>query len=128
MIGSPLPPATAVGTPSGSGALIPAGTYVYGVTAENERGEGVEMFSAAVTVAAGQQVALVIAGVAGASLYNVYRGTSASNAYYIGRIAANGSSSVTFTDLGNKSPGFVTGYLVPEGHLGIPRVGSVLTV
>jgi hypothetical protein len=118
MIGSPLPPATAVGTPSGSGALIPAGTYVYGVTAENERGEGVEMFSAAVTVAAGQQVALVIAGVAGASLYNVYRGTSASNAYYIGRIAANGSASVTFTDLGNKSPGFVTGYLVQKDTWG----------
>jgi hypothetical protein len=118
MIGSPLPPATAVGTPSGSGALIPAGTYVYGVTAENERGEGVEMFSASVVVAAGQQVALVIAGVAGASLYNVYRGTSASNAYYIGRIAANGSASVTFTDLGNKSPGFVTGYLVQKDTWG----------
>jgi hypothetical protein len=118
MIGSPTPPATVVGTPSGSGALIPAGAYYYGVTAENERGEGVETFSASVTVGAGQMVSLVIAGVAGASLYNVYRGTTTQTAYYIGRIAANGSSNVTFTDLGNKAPGFVTGYLIQKDTWG----------
>jgi len=30
----------------------------------------------------------------------------------LGRVAANGSSAVTFTDLGNKIPGFVTGFLI----------------
>jgi len=118
MIGSPNPPASAVGTASGSGALIPAGTYVYAVTAENELGEGFQINSAAVVVASGQFVSLVIAGVPGAAMYNVYRGTSGATAKYIGRVASNGASSVTFTDLGNKAPAFVTGYLIQKDTWG----------
>ena len=118
MIGSPAAPATAAGVASGSGALIPAGTYVYAVTAENERGEGVQVNSAGVTVTTGQLVTLTIAGVAGATHYNVYRGTTGANAKYIGRIASNGSASVNFIDLGNKAPAFVTGYLIQKDTWG----------
>jgi hypothetical protein len=98
--------------------LIPAGTYVYAVTAENELGEGFQTNSSAVVVAAGQFVSLVIAGVAGAAMYNVYRGSSGPTAKYIGRIASSGASSVTFTDLGNKAPAFVTGYLIQKDTWG----------
>lgn len=114
MIGAPAAPASASGTHTGSGALIPAGTYIYLVTAENERGEGVGVASAGIAVAAGEHVALTIAGVAGATHYNVYRGTTAANAKYIGRVAANGAANVVFTDLGNKAPAFVTGYLIQK--------------
>ena len=62
----------------------------------------------------GQFVTLTIAGVAGSAMYNVYRGTSGATAKYIGRVASNGASSVTFIDLGNKAPAFVTGYLIQK--------------
>jgi hypothetical protein len=114
IIGAPAAPASATGAASGTGALIPAGTYVYLVTAENERSEGVAVASAGVAVTSGQHVSLTIAGVAGATHYNVYRGISATNAKYIGRMAANGAASVVFTDLGNKAPAFVTGYLIQK--------------
>ena len=124
MIGSPAAPATAAGTPAGSGALIPAGTYIYTVTAENERGEGVIVASAPVIVTAGQRVDLVIAGVAGATHYNVYRGLTAQSAKYIGRIRADGSASVTFVDLGNKAPAFVTGYLIQKDTWGFHELAA----
>ncbi len=114
MIGAPAAPASAAGVASGTGALIPAGTHVYLVTAENERGEGVGVASAGVVVAAGNNVALTIAGVAGSTHYNVYRGASATSAKYIGRVASNGAANVVFTDLGNKAPAFVTGYLIQK--------------
>jgi hypothetical protein len=47
----------------------------------------------------------------------VYRGTTAANAKYIGRVAASGAT--VFTDLGNKAPGFVTGYLIQKNTWGI---------
>lgn len=120
MIGSPNAPATVTGSATGSGALIPANAtgWIYLVTAENERGEGVGKASAAVPVAAGQRVDLTIAGVAGATHYNVYRGASEASAKYIGRIKADGSSSVVFVDLGNKAPAFVTGYLIQKDTWG----------
>lgn len=118
MIGSPLAPATVAGVASGSGALIPAGTQTYIVTSESERGEGTYQASAPVVIASGQFVTLTIAGVAGATHYNVYRGASANSAKYIGRIASSGSSSVAFIDLGNKAPAFVTGYLIQKDTWG----------
>jgi hypothetical protein len=117
MIGSPAAPATVAGT-AAPGGIIPAGDHVYVVTAENERGEGVAKASAAVTVAAGEKVDLVIAGVAGATHYNVYRGASAASAKFIGRVKADGAASVTFVDLGNKAPAFVTGYLIQKDTWG----------
>jgi hypothetical protein len=118
MIGSPAAPATVSGAHTGSGAIIPAGSYIYLVTAENERGEGVATASAAVTVTLGERVDLTIAGVAGATHYNVYRGSSAATAKFIGRMKSDGSASQVFTDLGNKAPGFVTGYMIQKDTWG----------
>lgn len=118
-IGSPAAPATATGVASGSGAQVPAGAHVYLVTAENEIGEGVALASAPVTVTAGQLVTLTIANVAGAHSFNVYRGASAETAEYIGRVKNSGAATTAFIDLGNKFPGFVTGYLIQKDTWGM---------
>jgi hypothetical protein len=112
-IGSPnAPTISSQPAASGSGSLLSAGSYVYKVTAYNERGESPMTESSSVSVTSGQIVSLTIAAQAGVKYFSVYRGTSA-NAKFIGNVAATGSN-VVFTDLGNKSPGFVTGYLIQK--------------
>jgi hypothetical protein len=91
-----------------------AGSYVYYVTAENERGEGYASASQSVTISANYSITVTISAVAGARLYNVYRsaaGGSAATARFIGKIK-QGISNPVFTDLGNRLPGSVTGFLV----------------
>jgi hypothetical protein len=117
-VGSPAAPAiNAQPTASGSGAAIPAGTYIYVVTAENERGEGPSTACNAVTVTAGQQVSLTVTAQAGVTHFNIYRGTNAANAKYIGRVRASGNT--TFIDLGARMPGFVTAYHLQKDTWGI---------
>lgn len=119
LIGSPSAPAiTTQPAASGSGALIPTGTYTYLVTAENERGESPATACTPVAVTLGQQVAIVITAQAGATHFSIYRGASAASAKYIGRVNNSGGN-VTFTDLGNKAPGFVTGYLIQKDCWGL---------
>ena len=114
-IGSPAAPG-AVTPAASSGGSLPAGTYIYTVTAANERGESV--YSAPVSQAAtlNQQIQLTIPAVTAAKHFNVYRtganATSASSAKFIGRVKASGIGSTVFVDLGNKLPGFTTAYLV----------------
>jgi hypothetical protein len=112
--GAPSPITSVTGTSGGSGAIIPAGTYVYVVTAENEIGESSPIASSAITVNAGEYVTLTItAGAAiNATHFNVYRGTSAANAKFIGRVKNSKNPTTTFIDLGNKAAGFTTGYLI----------------
>jgi hypothetical protein len=114
-IGSPNAPAISVQpAAAGSGSLLVAQTGVkYLITAENERGESVGTLSNAVTITSGQIVTLTIAAQSGITHFNLYRGTSSQNAKYIGRVKNNGGTTV-FTDLGNKAPGFVTGYLMQK--------------
>jgi hypothetical protein len=118
-LGSPASPVFAVQpAAAGSGSLLPAITGArYVITAENERGESVGTLSNAVNIGAGQIVTFTITAQAGVSFFSVYRGTSQANAKYIGRVMSTGAN-VVFTDLGNKSPGFVTGYLLQKDTWG----------
>lgn len=93
--------------------------YTYFATSVTEIGESPATAATTVTVAAtGDEVQLVIthpsAGIA--RYFNVYRslaGGSAASAKFIGRVAlAAGAGTTTFFDLGNKQPGFVTGFLL----------------
>lgn len=94
--------------------------YWYGVTSGNEVGEsGQTSPASAVTVAAtGDELQLTITVPSGTVRYfNVYRsvaGGSLASAKYIGRVinTVAGGSTLVFYDLGNKQPGFVTGYLL----------------
>ena len=120
LIGAPVTPAISVQpAASGSGSLLKAQTATkYFITAENEVSEGPVAESAAVNITAGQVVTLTIAPQSGVKFFNMYRGKSLATAKYIGKVVATGGATL-FTDLGNKAPGFVTGYLVQEDTWGI---------
>ena len=125
-IGSPGAPTVAAADNGPATGSLDAGQYYYFVTAENERGEGHK--SVAVTtgaptpVAATSSITLTItppAAGAGITHFNVYRGATADSAKYIGRVVNGGGLTTSFEDLGNKAPGFVTGYLVQKDCWGI---------
>jgi len=124
--GSPAAPAS-VGSAAAANAAsnLDAGDYVYKATAVNERGESLETASAQVSPTAGQAVTLTIAAVAGAKHFNVYRsedGGSAATAKFIGRVKAAGAGATSFVDLGNRSPGSVTGYLLQSSTMSMHQL------
>lgn len=128
--GAPAAPATLTSAAASDAAsVIDAGSYVYKVTAVNERGESVEKVDddGAQAVVAGEKVTLTIAAVAGAKYFNVYRsedGGTAATAKFIGRVKASGSGSTSFTDLGYRQPGSVTGFLVQSDTMGIHQLSA----
>jgi len=124
--GSPATPAVpALADAGAASSLLTAGTYTYYVTAVNMRGESLPSPSASQAVAAdGNKVTVTITAVSGAQYYNVYRsaaGGSAASAKFIGRIS-QGSGNPVFTDLGNRAPGSVTGFLIQGNTMGIAQL------
>jgi hypothetical protein len=77
-------------------------------------------------VLAGEKVILSIGAVTGAKYFNVYRTkageTNAVKAKFIGRVKPSGVGATLFTDLGNKSPGFTTGYLIDSATMGMHQL------
>jgi hypothetical protein len=118
----PLAPTlTSVTSTTGSTATaFTAGqSYTYFVTSGNEIGESPASAAVAQSVSTdGDYMAVLIThpGSGTVRYFNVYRspaGGTAASAKFIGRVAlAVGASTTTFVDLGNKNPGFVTGFLV----------------
>ena len=120
---SPDAPASIVSASAGSlGTTGLAGAYTYYATSVSERGESFP--TAAVTtstITANYSVVVTIAPPSGSKPYRFFRvyrsqaGGSAASARFIGSVAAAASGNTTFTDLGNKTPGFTTGFLLNEG-------------
>lgn len=126
--GSPATPAApAQAAVLGAGSLLEAGVYQYKVTAVSMRGESNQSAATSSTVATdGDAVALTITAVSGAQYYNVYRskkGGNANDVKFIGRIR-QGAGNPVFTDLGNKSPGFVTAYLLQKDTMGLHQLAA----
>lgn len=124
----PSAPASVTGAAGAGSTGLPAGAYVYFVTAVNELGESSQTLvtGGSVTITAGQQVTLTIAPGSGTTrAFNVYRsaagGTSAT-ARFIGRVIAAASGNTSFLDLGNKRPGFVTGYLIDSSTMALKEL------
>ena len=120
-IGAPAAPSlsTMVVGPASGSALPSLPAQVYLVTSCNERGEGMpSQIATGAPIAAGGTVSFAIAPAAAATHFEVYRGSSAKTAKYIGRVANSGAGA-TFVDLGNRAPGFVTGYLIEKSTWGI---------
>lgn len=123
MIGSPAAPAVPVLVGGVAGTLA-AGDYYYFTTNESERGESPRSATSAVgTIAPGDDgtgsfTVTTPAGGGAVQMINVYRGSQAdgSDAKYIGRKVADGA---VFTDLGNREPAFVTGYLIERDTWGV---------
>lgn len=116
-LNSPAAPAIVTADAGAAGSLLEQGTYVYYVTSSNINGESLpSVASSQAVAAAGNRVTVTITPVAGAAYYSVYRskvGGSAAEAKLIGKIK-QGSGSPVFSDLGNRSPGSVTGFLIQE--------------
>lgn len=96
--------------------------YAYTVTACNEAGESPRSATSTATVDAnGKAVEVVIShtGLTNVRHFNVYRSAANGAAMkFVGRVKlAIGAASTKFTDLGNRQPGFVTGYLLEDDTL-----------
>ena len=125
--GSPAAPSIAGTSPVNAASVLPAGDYVYYVTSVNERGESVKSADAAVTVTAGDSGTITITNVAGAKYYNVYRsedGGSSATAKFVGRVKDSGAATTVFTDLGNREPGSITGFLLQGNTMGIHQLSA----
>jgi hypothetical protein len=119
---STAPSAPTMGAPTGAtdanavSNFLANDVYIYKATACSELGEGVACATQSVTITnAGDKVTISLTPVSTTRYFNVYRtlaGGAAGTEKFIGRIAANAGAAVTFTDLGNKIPGFVTGFLI----------------
>lgn len=124
-LGAPAAPAIAVADAGAAGSLLVAGTYVYYATAVSILGESLPGAPQTATVtASGDKVTVTITAVSGAAYYNVYRsnvGNNAADAKFIGKIK-QGSGNPVFTDLGNRQPGSVTGFLIQGNTLGIAQL------
>lgn len=101
--------------------------YKYTVTAVNEVGESPRSSTSTATLSAdGQGVPVVIShsGLSNVRYFNVYRSAAGGSVMkFIGRVAlAIGAGSTTFTDIGNKQPGFVTGYLLEDETMEIKEL------
>lgn len=123
--GSPAQPTIALADAGAATTLLQAGAYTYYATAANERGESLPSAAAAQTIAAGHKITVTINAVSQAKYFNVYRsdiGGSAASAKFIGRVAQGAGSTTVFTDLGNRTPGSVTGFLVQANTMGLAQL------
>lgn len=101
--------------------------YTYFATTGNEVGESPRTATVSVTVAASGDVlrATITHPVAGVARYfNMYRTEAGgTKARYIGRVViASGAGTTTFDDLGNRVPGFVTGFLIQDDTMDVPEL------
>jgi hypothetical protein len=122
---TPLVPTSAQN--ASSTTFVAAQVYNYYTTQENEIGESSRSPALAVTILVnGNNVVLSGASIAPTSkIMNVYRsaaGGTAASAKFIGRVATNGSATPAFTDLNNKVPGFVTGFLLQDDTMEIAEL------
>ena len=120
--GAPVAPTATASDGGAAGSLLQAAAYSYQVSAVNQIGEGSLSPVTSVTPAlVGNKVSIAIGAVSGALFYRVFRSGAGSvgTPKFIGNVVAS-PSGATFTDLGNRTPGFVTGYLIQKDsmHLG----------
>lgn len=127
---SDAPSGVSLGAPTAAAASTSAllnEVYYYYMTACNELGESAPTAAQSVTITAdGDKVTMTCVASAGsARFYRIYRtaaGGAATTAKFIGAVAANGTSAVTFTDLFNKLPGFVSSFLVQGDSMAIKEL------
>lgn len=122
------PTAAAAGAGAGSTALG-AGAYIYNVSAVNDEGESPLSPDATVTAAAGDTVTVTITppGSGTVKYFEVYRtlaGGASGTSKFIGRVAYAGAATQAFIDIGNKLPGFSTGYLIQKDTMEVVEMAG----
>lgn len=131
-VGSPQAPSIAVADGAASGTSFVSGqVYQYYATACNERGESGKSSVQAWTVTTTGDAGAVTITPSGsglvASYFNIYRsnaGEASSKAKFIGRVANSGAATTVFTDLNNRIPGGVTGFLLDMRGMEMPELAS----
>lgn len=117
---SPLAPDHITVADGGLGTSGLQGVYTYFATAVSEKGESTACTAVATSsLVLNHYVTVTIYNPSGSGwrYFNVYRsvaGGSAATAKFIGKVLAANAATTVFTDLGNKTPGFVTGYLLQD--------------
>ncbi len=113
------PSAPTMGAPTATGgttSFVAGDVYHYRATACTEIGESQAAAAQSETIDNdGDQITLTLDPNSVTRYYNIYRSPAnggAGSEKFIGRVVANGSAQVTFTDLNNRIPGFVTGFLI----------------
>jgi hypothetical protein len=114
--GPAIPTLSSVTPAADSSAFVGGEDFLYKVTACSELGESPACALQAPSgpISAGDKVTLAIAANSTTRYFNVYRtldGGAAGTEKFIGRVAYQGTTT-NFVDLGNKIPGFVTGFLI----------------
>ena len=116
---------TGVAANAGGTTSLAAGVYTYFVTSCNELGESpVSLPIVSAAIALGDQITVTITppGAGTVRYFNVYRTNAnapAGSAKFIGRVRNSGGATTVFTDLGNRRPGFVTGFLLQKDSMKI---------
>ena len=124
---APGAPSAVLGQAAGSTSFLAAQVFTYFVTGESEMGESLASAASAITIAvAANSVSATITPGAGVSRwFNVFRsapgGTSAS-AKLIGRVKNSGGATTVFTDLNNRLPGGIAGYLLDPASVEIKEL------
>jgi len=118
----PVAPAAFVPVDGGSGSpFLNAQVYKYAASAVNELGESALSPVHAFTITGnGKYVTSTLVPVGTVRYWNMYRSVAGGSILkFIGRVKNSGAGSTDFVDLGNKLPGFVTGYMMQSDTLGI---------
>jgi hypothetical protein len=129
--GVPAAPTFTATEGAAAGTSFNAGdVYIYYVTASNELGESQMSSIQTVTVAtSGDQINLVITPASGvySQYFSVYRsapGAPVQQAYFIGRVTNAGGTTQAFTDLNNRLPGGVSGFMLDMRGMEMPELAS----
>ncbi len=125
----PAAPTISLGQSSGTTSFALNAVYIYFVTAENEIGESVKSADSSITISTlANQVAVTITPGSGTPrFFNVFRSTAGGTslgAKLIGRVKNSGAATTVFTDLNNRAPGAITGFLVQMDTMEIKELAS----
>lgn len=126
---APSAPTIALAQAAGSTSFLATQVYAYYVSAENELSESAASATSSITIAtSGNQVSVTITPGGGGTVarwFNVFRsapGGSAATAKLIARVKNSGAATTVLTDLNNRLPGGVTGFLVQMDTLEIKEL------
>lgn len=113
-------PTIALAAAADATSLFNAGTYFYKVSAVNTNGETLPSAADSQVVAVGEKVNITINQVAGATSYNVYRGTAADNVKLMVSVKDSGAGTTVVADLNKDLPGTAKAYaLMIDGEQGL---------
>lgn len=119
---APAAPTVTAGSPTGTDAdatNLPAGKYIYRVTAFNGAGESASVASAEVTVTAKQHVPLtIVTADSTVTCYRIYRSpkhasaADTTNCRFLTRVAATAGGTTVWNDTGEFIPGTTMAFMV----------------